>query len=117
MFSKRKTRTIIEDESLLEGVFGAVIERLSNLPIVGETFGDIPAAIAMVRDWKNGTYKKVPVATIIMIVGAFAYFVSPINIIPDFIPVLGQADDIAVIGLAMAAAHNDISSYKDWAGM
>jgi uncharacterized membrane protein YkvA (DUF1232 family) len=31
-----------------------------------------------------------------------AYLVSPLDLVPDFIPVLGQADDIAVIIAAVA---------------
>lgn len=34
---------------------------------------------------------------------AGAYGVSPIDVVPDFIPVVGAADDIAVILLALVA--------------
>lgn len=37
-----------------------------------------------------------------MALGAAAYVVSPVDIIPDFIPVAGQIDDVVVGGGGMA---------------
>ena len=36
------------------------------------------------------------------IYGALAYFISPIDAIPDIIPVVGYSDDLAVLSLAVA---------------
>jgi uncharacterized membrane protein YkvA (DUF1232 family) len=40
------------------------------------------------------------------------YIISPIDIIPDFIPVLGQLDDIGVIVFAGKTIHRIMSSPK-----
>lgn len=37
------------------------------------------------------------------IIGALGYFISPIDAIPDFTPVVGFADDLGVLVLAVAA--------------
>ncbi len=37
------------------------------------------------------------------IVGALAYFISPIDAIPDLAPILGYSDDLTVVALAIAA--------------
>ena len=41
--------------------------------------------------------------------GALGYFISPIDVIPDFIPVVGFTDDIGVLAAAvvMAASYID----------
>ena len=43
------------------------------------------------------------------IYGALGYFISPIDVIPDFIPVVGFTDDIGVLAAAvvMAASYID----------
>ena len=38
-------------------------------------------------------YKKIPFGTIAAVVASLLYFVSPIDVIPDFIPVIGYIDD------------------------
>ena len=42
-----------------------------------------------------------------VIVTALLYFVSPVDAIPDFVPVIGYSDDLAVLATALAvvAAH------------
>lgn len=39
------------------------------------------------------------------IIAALGYFISPIDFIPDFIPVVGFTDDLAAIGAAIVMAH------------
>lgn len=52
--------------------------------------------------WKLFRDPRVAKATKILIPGIVAvYVLLPIDILPDFIPVLGQLDDLAVIALAI----------------
>lgn len=44
---------------------------------------------------------KTPIKARAMAVGALIYFVSPIDLIPDNIPVIGYLDDLAVLSLAV----------------
>ena len=37
---------------------------------------------------------------------AAAYLLSPIDLIPDFVPVLGQLDDVIVVSLLLAIARH-----------
>ena len=59
------------------------------------------------------------------IVGALGYFISPIDAIPDFTPVVGYADDLGVLTMAVAAVATYIDEdvrekakkkLKDWFG-
>ena len=44
---------------------------------------------------------RVPAAQKLILVGIGGYIVLPIDLIPDFVPVLGQLDDIAVVLLGL----------------
>lgn len=45
--------------------------------------------------------RRVPIWTKVLLFVPFLYLLSPIDILPDFIPVLGQLDDISIILLGM----------------
>jgi uncharacterized membrane protein YkvA (DUF1232 family) len=46
-----------------------------------------------------------------IVIGSLVYLVSPLDIAPDFIPVLGQLDDITILGLLIAELTQMASEY------
>ncbi|KAA0581892.1 DUF1232 domain-containing protein [Azospirillum sp. B21] len=52
---------------------------------------------------------KTPAWAKSVVIGALGYFISPIDAIPDLLPVIGYSDDIGVLAAAIAAvaAHID----------
>lgn len=53
---------------------------------------------------------RVPWLAKVLAAGVVAYAFSPIDLIPDFIPVLGYLDDIVIIPIAILAARAMIPS-------
>lgn len=52
---------------------------------------------------------SVPTSQKVLIMGALAYLVSPVDVVPDCIPVVGWLDDVAAIGVVLS----QISKYVD----
>ncbi|HEY3424479.1 MAG TPA: DUF1232 domain-containing protein [Negativicutes bacterium] len=52
---------------------------------------------------------KVPVRIKAMLAGAFIYFLAPVDLIPDVIPIIGYTDDITV----WIAAFLTVAKYID----
>lgn len=53
--------------------------------------------------------RDVPVKIKAEIIGALGYVLVPLDLIPDFIPVAGFADDLAAITFAVHQAHAQIT--------
>jgi uncharacterized membrane protein YkvA (DUF1232 family) len=52
--------------------------------------------------WKLFKHPQTPLAAKIVAILVVAYAVSPIDLIPDFIPVIGQLDDLVLVPLGVA---------------
>jgi len=62
---------------------------------------------------------RVSKADKVLFVGAIAYVISPIDLIPDFLPFIGQVDDIYVVSLCLLRLlnHTDESVVREhWTG-
>lgn len=54
--------------------------------------------------WKLFKHPQTPRAAKLVAIAVIAYAVSPIDLIPDFIPVLGQLDDLILLPLGVTLA-------------
>ena len=53
--------------------------------------------IRLVRNYVSGDYRQVETGTIVSGLGVLLYVLSPVDLVPDFIPVVGFLDDLALI--------------------
>jgi uncharacterized membrane protein YkvA (DUF1232 family) len=68
----------------------------------------------MVRAYKQGDYKEIPWRSLTLIIAGLLYFVSPIDFIPDILPLVGFTDDIAVVIWVYNAIRSDIENFRRW---
>lgn len=83
-------------------------------PNLKEQFENFKLLWQLLQDYWKGFYPSAPWKFIAAIGFAIAYLIAPIDIIPDFLPVVGFVDDASVFALVMAAFSVDIDNYKNW---
>ncbi|OGP55666.1 MAG: hypothetical protein A2Y65_02825 [Deltaproteobacteria bacterium RBG_13_52_11] len=81
---------------------------------LGKFVDDFKLLFAVVRDYRHGRYRKIPFWTIAAIVAGFLYVLNPFDLIPDFIPLVGQIDDAAVVAACLLMVRQDLHRYKKW---
>lgn len=81
---------------------------------LAQVWEDLQLLFSLMKDYFSGEYKEIPVGSVVVILGALIYLVNPIDLIPDIVPVLGNIDDVFIIGLVLSQVHSDLQSYKEW---
>ena len=61
-------------------------------------------ATYLIALWKLFKHPETPRGAKLVAIAVIAYAVSPIDLIPDFIPVLGQLDELILLPLGVALA-------------
>ena len=75
---------------------------------------DLQTTVRLVRAWGGRDYRGVARSTMILIVGALLYFVSPVDAIFDGIPVLGFVDDAAVLTWVLGQTRAELNAFREW---
>lgn len=69
--------------------------------------------------WRLFRDKRVNIKTKMLVGGLIAYIASPLDLIPDFIPLIGKIDDIAIVLFAMNKIINEVPEeviLSNWTG-
>lgn len=109
-----KARKLLEDTDKIEVFLQKLEKKLKVIPKVGETFAIVPTMISLIRNYVKKEYTEIPIGTIIAILSALIYIVSPIDFIPDAIPGAGYIDDALVIGACLKLVSSDVDDYEKW---
>ena len=110
----KKAEILLHDENKLEIFLQKIENKLTIVPIVGNALSYIPVMISMIRSYVRKEYTEIPIGSIISMISALIYFVSPVDIIPDFLPLVGYLDDAAVVAACIKLVKSDIDDYKQW---
>jgi uncharacterized membrane protein YkvA (DUF1232 family) len=112
---EKKAWDFIDDSQktngLLQKALSKADQKKSNL---GDAWDKLQLLIELVRSYSKGEYRNVSKSTIVTIIGALIYFISPLDAIPDFIIGLGIIDDAAVIGYTLKKISAEIDQFKTW---
>ena len=109
-----EAQEVMESPSKVDDILMQLEEKLKEVPAIGNTLSDLPLMIAMVKAWVKKEYTEVSPKVIACLVGAFIYLIKRKDLIPDYIPVIGIADDLAVLGLALKLSEPELKAFAAW---
>ena len=70
--------------------------------------------VRLVRSYISGEYREVETNTIVSGLAVLLYVLSPIDLVPDFIPVLGFLDDLSLVSWFVGKFQIEIIRFREW---
>jgi len=98
----KEAEELLKDEDRMERFLERLERKLEKVPVVGKQLSNIPMLVSLVRSYIRKDYRDVPLGSIIAIVSALIYFLSPI------------VDDAAVFAFVWKMVADDIEEYRKW---
>ncbi|NTU92433.1 MAG: DUF1232 domain-containing protein [Chlorobiaceae bacterium] len=115
--AKRKALALLKDRQKVLELLDTASKRISGGVSAIDTrglTGKLKAAVRLIRCSIRREYLDVPWQTLVVITAGIIYFVSPIDSLPDIIPLLGFTDDAAILAAIFASVKHDLDKFIEW---
>jgi len=84
----------------------------SNLTVVKLLNHYIVLFSQLIKAYIQGSYRKLPAIALAKIAAVLIYFISPFDFIPDVLPIIGFADDLALVLWVGKSIKNELDEFE-----
>ncbi|MBA2057729.1 DUF1232 domain-containing protein [Psychrobacter cryohalolentis] len=111
---EKENKSLMDSIRLILGKEDKIKDQLENGRGLERYTKDLLLLMSLVKDYYQGNYRNIPYKTISAAVVGLLYVINPIDLIPDFIPFIGQIDDALVLKFCLKLMEKDLLKYKTW---
>jgi uncharacterized membrane protein YkvA (DUF1232 family) len=101
-------------KKLLVDAFNKAREKKEIGTLAHEAWETLQSLFRLIKLSASGEYTGVPGTTVAAAVAVLIYFLSPIDLIPDFIPVVGLLDDVALLAWFSTSIKHELDKFHEW---
>ncbi len=114
--SHERAEVYAKDRKLLQGLVSEATEKISILD--KEVFKDnwvyLLAMLRLLKAYATKRYQEIPSENLLSVIVAIAYFVSPLDLIPDFVDGIGYLDDALIVRAVQRKVKTDLDRFMEW---
>lgn len=101
-------------KQLLNDAYKKASEKKDVGTIAHEAWESLQTLSRMIKAAVSGEYTGIPTRTVVGGIAVVMYFLSPIDFVPDFIPVIGLLDDAALLAWFMTSIKAEMDKFEEW---
>lgn len=105
---------LLHDPSKVEELLQKAEAKLKEVPAIGNALSKLSLMISMIRAYIRKDYDVVSTKVIVTMVCTVIYLLKGKDLIPDKTPIIGYADDIAVMAAALYFVEPELNAYSQW---
>lgn len=84
----------------------------------GQSLAALRADLGLLQNlcmaWWRGEYRAISGQALLAVVAALLYFVTPLDALPDWLPVAGFIDDLAVLAWVIRSWRAELAAFQAW---
>jgi uncharacterized membrane protein YkvA (DUF1232 family) len=116
--ARRKAEEYIRDPQRMQQLFSTALNKAGSSrgdsKVFNEIWEHLQVAARLVQASLRGEYTGLSGKNLTLIVAALIYYISPVDIIPDFLPIAGMLDDVTVLTFALRSLKGELEAFKEW---
>lgn len=116
--AKQKATGIISDKEKMSDLVSASKDKLDAINFENSKIRKLALSLRvigrLIKAYIDGSYRSIPWKSLLALVSGVVYFLMPLDLMPDFIPITGLLDDFTVIMLITGAFQQDIEAFLEW---
>lgn len=101
-------------KELLNDAYQKASEKKDLGTLAHEVWESLQTLTRLIKAAVTGEYTGIPTSTIVGGIAVLLYFLTPIDFVPDFIPVIGLLDDVALLAWFMTGIKNEMDKFEAW---
>ncbi len=116
--SKSKAEDYLKDPEKSKRLLDEAMKKAKNREKptgpLADLWENLRTVFRLLQAYFSKQYTTIPWGSIVLVVGSIIYFVSPIDLMPDWIPLAGFFDDAAVLVFVLRQINNDLQKFLEW---
>lgn len=109
-----KSASILIKDKALKKIQEGYKKATGNKVSLENIWDDLDSLFSLTKDYVRGNYTAISKSAIISVLAALLYFISPLDVIPDFILGLGFLDDVIVLRFVLKSVRKELKKYQAW---
>ncbi|MBA9079637.1 MULTISPECIES: YkvA family protein [Rufibacter] len=101
-------------KELLNDAYQKASEKKDFGTIATEAFESLGTLSRLIKAAVSKEYTGIPTSTVVGGIAVVIYFLSPIDLIPDWLPVIGLIDDVSLLAWFMTSIKAEMDKFKVW---
>lgn len=98
----------------LPGLLRAVADKGERNARFARVRDDLNLLLGLCAAWWRGEYRALGRQALLSVVAALLYFLTPLDMVPDWLPGAGLLDDLAVLAWVMRTWAAELDAYRAW---
>ncbi|NPV92065.1 MAG: DUF1232 domain-containing protein [Firmicutes bacterium] len=112
---RRQADRLINDPGGVQQVYLETVKKAErNQGLLSKVWNELTSLFRLIKAWVDGSYREIPKQTLALIVGGLLYFLSPVDLVPDFLAGLGLLDDAVILGWIIRNVRGEIERFTEW---